>query len=67
MNNVPAITYELAVAKLADLVRTENLAGTGHRASGSATSVRVLIGAYLVAIGRWIGGPTVVTPAVGSR
>lgn len=66
MNNVPAITYELALSKLADLERTENLAGTGHRTSASPISIRVLIGAYLVSFGRWVGGCQVCTPAASS-
>ncbi|CAN5489531.1 hypothetical protein BH09CHL1_BH09CHL1_34880 [soil metagenome] len=64
MNNVPAITYELALSKLADIERTENLAGTGHRASANPTGIRVVVGSYLVAIGRRIGGSAVTpTPA----
>jgi hypothetical protein len=67
MNNVPAITYELALSKLEDLARTENFAGTGHRTSARPTSIRVLVGAYLVSFGRWVGGCQVGTPAASSR
>lgn len=67
MNTIPTITYELALSKLDDLARDQDFAGIGHRAGAGSASIRVLVGSHLVALGRWIGGSTVVVPAADSR
>jgi hypothetical protein len=67
MNTVPTITYELALSKLDDLARARNFDGLGHRSIDRAAGFRELVGAQLVAFGRWIGGSSVVAPAAESR
>jgi hypothetical protein len=67
MNTVPTITFELALLKLDDLARDRNFDGLGHRSIKRTAGFRELVGAYLVAFGRWIGGPSVVAPAAESR
>lgn len=67
MNTIPTMTYELARTKLDDLARDRNFAGTGHRAGVGSTGFRVLIGSQLIALGRWLGGSTVVAAVAESR
>jgi hypothetical protein len=67
MNTVPALTFELAMSKLDDLARDRNLDGAGHRSIARAAGFRELVGTYLIAIGRWIGGPTVIAPVAESH
>jgi hypothetical protein len=61
------MTYELAMMKVDERSHVDKFAGHGHLPHGEASSIRVLVGNHLMAIGRWIAGTSSVAPAAGSR